>query len=65
MSGAQVLFRLDRKLLKRLDRSIEDAGYATRNEWFRDMVREWLEKHGVPEVAAPREGEEETHGAPV
>lgn len=68
MTDAQVLFRLDRKMLKRLDKAIEDSGYATRNEWFRDICREWLEKHGAPELPGGREEGEPGHeaeGAPV
>lgn len=39
-SERQVLFRLDEKLLKRLDREIQRRGFKTRNAWFRSIVQD-------------------------
>ena len=43
MTDTQVLFRVDSDLLKELDTSISGSGFKTRNEWFRSIVRDFLE----------------------
>ena len=44
VSEAQVIFRLDDKMLKELDKKLATSGFRTRNEWFRHKVREFLEE---------------------
>lgn len=44
MTDTQVIFRVDNKLLKKLDKSISQAGFKTRNEWFRNAIRNYLEE---------------------
>ena len=44
MSDMQVLFRVDSVLLQELDSSIASSGFTTRNEWFRNAVRNFLEE---------------------
>lgn len=44
MADAQVMFRVDKKLLEKLDSSLKAAGFKTRNEWFRNEVRSFLEE---------------------
>ncbi len=44
MSDMQVLFRVDSVLLQELDSSIASSGFKTRNEWFRNAVRNFLEE---------------------
>lgn len=44
MADAQVIFRIDEKLLKKLDNSLRVSGFKTRNEWFRNEVRNFLEE---------------------
>ena len=44
MSETQVLFRVDAELLEELDSSIAQTGFKTRNEWFRNVVRSFLEE---------------------
>ncbi len=43
MAETQVIFRLDRRILKELDESLKLSGFKTRNEWFRTAIREFLE----------------------
>ncbi|MBU2559660.1 nucleotidyltransferase family protein [archaeon] len=43
MTEAQVIFRVDKKLLARLDASLPPRGFKTRNEWFRHELREFLD----------------------
>jgi metal-responsive CopG/Arc/MetJ family transcriptional regulator len=43
MTETQVLFRVDSELLKELDSSLSSSGFKTRNEWFRNVVRNFLE----------------------
>jgi metal-responsive CopG/Arc/MetJ family transcriptional regulator len=44
MGDVQVIFRVDDGLLKRLDASLKESGFKTRNEWFRHQVRSFLEE---------------------
>jgi metal-responsive CopG/Arc/MetJ family transcriptional regulator len=44
MAETQVIFRVDQKTLKELDRLISAHGFKTRNEWFRAKVREFIEE---------------------
>lgn len=44
MSDAQIIFRVDEKLLKKLDDSLKASGFKTRNEWFRNAARNFLEE---------------------
>lgn len=44
MSDTQVIFRVDEKLLKKLDSSLKASGFRTRNEWFRNAARNFLEE---------------------
>lgn len=44
MTDAQVIFRVDEKLLKKLDSSLKASGFRTRNEWFRNAARNFLEE---------------------
>lgn len=43
MAETQIIFRLDKKILKDLDESLKISGFKTRNEWFRASIREFLE----------------------
>ncbi len=43
MAETQIIFRLDKKILKDLDESLKISGFKTRNEWFRAAIREFLE----------------------
>ncbi len=43
MTEAQVIFRLDKKILKELDENLKISGFKTRNEWLRAAVRRFLE----------------------
>lgn len=43
MTETQVLFRVDSDMLKELDSNISGSGFKTRNEWFRNVVRDFLE----------------------
>ena len=43
MTETQVLFRVDSDMLKELDSTISGSGFKTRNEWFRNVVRNFLE----------------------
>lgn len=44
MTETQVIFRVDKEMLKNLDKSLLIFGFKTRNEWFRAKVREAIEK---------------------
>ncbi len=43
MTETQVLFRVDSEMLKELDSNISGSGFKTRNEWFRNVIRNFLE----------------------
>jgi len=43
MVKTQVIFRLDKKLLKEFDKTLEMSGFKTRNEWFRASIRKFLD----------------------
>ncbi len=43
MAETQVIFRLDKKLLKDFDESLRMSGFKTRNEWFRAAIRGFLD----------------------
>jgi len=43
MNETQVLFRIDSELLEDLDTTIHRSGFKTRNEWFRNVIRTYLE----------------------
>lgn len=43
MVETQVIFRLDKKLLKKFDKTLEMSGFKTRNEWFRASIRKFLD----------------------
>ncbi len=43
MVETQVIFRLDKKLLKEFDKTLEMSGFKTRNEWFRASIRKFLD----------------------
>ena len=43
MSETQVLFRVDSDILEELDTTINMSGFKTRNEWFRNIIRSYLE----------------------
>jgi metal-responsive CopG/Arc/MetJ family transcriptional regulator len=43
MVETQVIFRLDKKLLKEFDKTLEMSGFKTRNEWFRATIRKFLD----------------------
>ena len=43
MTETQVLFRVDSDMLKELDSTISGSGFKTRNEWFRSIIRSFLE----------------------
>jgi metal-responsive CopG/Arc/MetJ family transcriptional regulator len=42
MAETQIIFRLDKKILKDLDESLKISGFKTRNEWFRAVIRDFL-----------------------
>ena len=42
MAETQIIFRLDKKILKDLDESLKVSGFKTRNEWFRAVIRDFL-----------------------
>ncbi len=42
MPETQIIFRLDKKILKELDESLKLSGFKTRNEWFRAVIRDFL-----------------------
>ena len=44
MVETQVIFRLDKKLLKEFDKTLEMSGFKTRNEWFRASIRKFLDE---------------------
>ena len=44
MAETQVIFRLDKRLLKEFDETLKISGFKTRNEWFRAAIREFLEE---------------------
>lgn len=44
MSDTQIIFRIDKELIKKLDSSLNASGFKTRNEWFRNTVRNFLEE---------------------
>ena len=43
MTETQVLFRVEKELLKALDRILSAEGFRTRNEWFRAQIRKAFE----------------------
>jgi|GEM_PF-944011 len=43
MVETQVIFRLDKRLLKEFDDTLEMSGFKTRNEWFRASIRKFLD----------------------
>ncbi len=43
MTETQIIFRLDKRLLKEFDETLQISGFKTRNEWFRAAIREFLE----------------------
>jgi metal-responsive CopG/Arc/MetJ family transcriptional regulator len=43
MTETQVIFRLEKKLLKEFDETLKMSGFKTRNEWFRASIRTFLE----------------------
>lgn len=43
MAETQVIFRLDKRLLKEFDETLKISGFKTRNEWFRTAIRGFLE----------------------
>lgn len=42
MPETQVIFRLDKKILKELDEILKNSGFKTRNEWFRATIRDFM-----------------------
>jgi metal-responsive CopG/Arc/MetJ family transcriptional regulator len=44
MTEVQILFRVDEDLLEDLDETIKRSGFRTRNEWFRNAARAFLEE---------------------
>ena len=44
MTDTQVIFRIEEKLLEKLDSSLKASGFKTRNEWFRNEIRTFLEE---------------------
>ncbi len=44
MSDTQIIFRIEKETLKKLDNTLKTNGYKTRNEWFRNTVRKHLEE---------------------
>jgi len=43
MTETQVIFRLEKGLLKEFDETLKISGFKTRNEWFRAAIRVFLE----------------------
>ncbi|MCZ7403209.1 MAG: ribbon-helix-helix domain-containing protein [Candidatus Methanoperedens sp.] len=43
MTETQVIFRLEKRLLKEFDETLKMSGFKTRNEWFRASIRSFLE----------------------
>jgi metal-responsive CopG/Arc/MetJ family transcriptional regulator len=43
MTEVQILFRVDEELLEDLDDTIKRSGFRTRNEWFRNAARAFME----------------------
>ncbi|MBU4373372.1 MAG: ribbon-helix-helix domain-containing protein [Euryarchaeota archaeon] len=43
MAETQVIFRLDKRVLKELDEGLKIYGFKTRNEWFRAIIREFFD----------------------
>ena len=43
MVETQVIFRLDKQLLKEFDDTLEVSGFKTRSEWFRASIRKFLD----------------------
>jgi metal-responsive CopG/Arc/MetJ family transcriptional regulator len=44
MTEVQILFRVDEDLLEDLDDTIKRSGFKTRNEWFRNAARAFMEE---------------------
>ncbi len=44
MSDTQIIFRIEKETLKKLDNTLQTSGFKTRNEWFRNTVRNHLEE---------------------
>lgn len=44
MAETQVIFRVNKKLLQEFDTNLKESGFKTRNEWFRERVRDFLEE---------------------
>ncbi len=42
MAETQIIFRLDKKILNELDKSLKISGFKTRNEWFRAVIRDFM-----------------------
>jgi metal-responsive CopG/Arc/MetJ family transcriptional regulator len=43
MTETQVIFRLEKRMLKEFDETLKMSGFKTRNEWFRAAIRVFLE----------------------
>ena len=43
MTETQVIFRLEKTLLREFDETLKMSGFKTRNEWFRASIRAFLE----------------------
>jgi len=43
MTETQVIFRLEKRMLKEFDETLKISGFKTRNEWFRAAIRVFLE----------------------
>ncbi|MFA4956126.1 MAG: hypothetical protein WC556_04030 [Candidatus Methanoperedens sp.] len=43
MTETQVIFRLEKGVLKEFDETLKISGFKTRNEWFRASIRTFLE----------------------
>ena len=43
MTETQVIFRLEKRILKEFDETLKMSGFKTRNEWFRAAIRVFLE----------------------
>ncbi|MDO8726779.1 MAG: hypothetical protein Q7J35_11990 [Candidatus Methanoperedens sp.] len=43
MTETQVIFRLEKRLLREFDETLKMSGFKTRNEWFRASIRAFLE----------------------
>ncbi|MFQ5975850.1 MAG: hypothetical protein ACE5J5_06020 [Candidatus Hydrothermarchaeales archaeon] len=44
MSDTQIIFRVEKEILKKLDKTLKTSGFKTRNEWFRNTVHKHLEE---------------------